>query len=88
MNKQLLLVIYNPGEQNSQGEETITSGHLQHRVNKLIKMTFLGSYRWEIREKGGRSTSTVKSQFSTVGGTCQFVFRLALKSTKLGRKSI
>jgi hypothetical protein len=34
VNKQLLLVVYSPGEQNSQGEETITSGHLQHRVNK------------------------------------------------------
>jgi hypothetical protein len=28
VNKQLLLVMYSPGEQNSQGEQTITIGRL------------------------------------------------------------
>ena len=36
VNKQLLLVVYSPGEQNSHSEETITIGHLKHRVNKQL----------------------------------------------------
>ena len=38
VNKQLLLVVYSPGEQNSHGEETIIIGHLQHRVNKTHRV--------------------------------------------------
>ena len=38
VNKQILLVVYSPGEQNYHGEETITIGHLQHRVNKTHRV--------------------------------------------------
>ena len=62
VNKQLLLVVNSPGEQNSHSEETITIGHLQHRVNKthrVNKQLLLVIYSSGEQNSQGEQTITI-----------------------------